>query len=49
MSYGPVGGPDYIVLLFGFKFLSIILRERLCILLWFVSYVNIVIAGWGIL
>ena len=49
MSCGPIGGPVEIVLLLGFRVLSIILRERLCILLWFVSYVNIVIAGWGIL
>ena len=44
MSCGPVGGPAVIVLLLGFRFLSIILRERLCILLWFVSFVNIVFA-----
>ena len=49
MSCGPVGGPVEIVLLLGFKFLSIILRERSCILLCFASFVKVVIAGWGIL
>ena len=49
MSCGPVGGPVEIVLLLGFRFLSIIHCECLCILLWFVSFVNIVIAGGGIL
>ena len=42
MSCGPVGGQAVIVFSLGFRFLSIILRERLCILLWFVSFVNIV-------
>ena len=44
MSCGPVGGPAVIVSLLGFRLLSIILCEQLCILLWFVSFVNIVFA-----